>query len=800
MNRALRISWAGILAVTVLCGCSDPQSRKALYMEHGRAFFAAANYEKARLEFRNAAQIDPNDADTRLMLGQVAEKLGDARGALGDYGAAISINPRATAARAAMARLYLLGGMPHKALELVAPELTADPTNAQLLTVRGAANAQLGDSTAALADAQAAMRQAPDDLYAIALLASVYRSQSRFDEAIAVVDKALSRFPDNADLHSLLADLLMADHQPQKAQMQLRRLIQLEPGVLARRYRLAGFYLQQNDGAAAVETLREAVSSRPESVDAKLQLVKLISSQHGLDQASSQIERYLAAEPINDPLRLTLGEFLAQNGRSVTAEQLFREVIAHGGIDADGLAARDRLAALLIVRKDMAGAADLISQVLKESAGDNDALLLRSNISLAQSDVQAAITDLRAVLRDQPNSVPVMRTLAEAYRQNEEPDLAEQTLRTALQMAPKDFESSMQLAQILISAGKQDQAQPLLVQLAADNPGSVQVKEVLFQLQLAQKDYAAALLTAQNIQLVAPARALGLYLVGMVQELQLRDEEAEKSYKQALELQPEAGEPLAALVRLDLNRKQFSAAAARVDAVIARSADNAVARRLKGEMLMTEGQPEAAILSYQEALRIVPTWDLAYHDLALAQIAAKRYGDALTTLQTGILKSQASTLLVGDLGRLYEVLGRSEDAIALYEGLLAKHRSSSFAVNNLAMLLVTYRQDAASLARAQQLAQQLSPHSEASALDTRGWVRLKSGDSRGAELLLRQAVNQQPAQPELRYHLGMAQLRSGEWLPAQENLEAALKSDRPFIGRGEAKAALAQLRGTSPLS
>jgi tetratricopeptide (TPR) repeat protein len=800
MNRAMHWAWAGILIAGVLSGCSSAQSRKASYVAHGKAYYAAANYTKARLEFSNAAQIDPNDAEARLMLGQIAEKLGDVRAALGQYQAAITLDPHESTARAAMGRLFLYGGLARKATELIEPGLATDPKNAELLTVRGAAREQLGDGAGALSDAQTALQIAPDNLYAIALLASIYKGRSQLDQAVAVIETALRRLPNNVDLHSMLAELDLANRQPAKAEAELHRIIELDPNTLTHRYRLASFYLQQKDASGAEAALRAAVRVKPDSVDAKLALVELLAGQHGIGQAATQVDQYLAAEPNNDALKLALGEFLAQNNHVEAAERAFRAVIAHAGIGADGLAARNRLASLLITRKDVAGASSLITEVLKENVRDNDALILRSSISLAKGETQAAIIDLRAVLRDQPNAVPIMCTLAQAYQQNDEPELAEQTLRAAIQVAPKDVQSRLQLVQVLTNASKLDEADSLLQQLAADEPGDVPVNESLFRLQVAQKDYPAALATARRIQLAAPQQGLGYFLAGLTEELQQKSDQAAQDYGQALKLQPDSGEPLAALVRLDLSHKQDAVAMARIEAVLARSPGNAVAHRLKGELLMTQAQPDAAIAAYRNALKAAPNWDQAYQGMALAQLGIKRYEDAVGTLLEGIRKTQGSTLLVGDLGRLYERLGRSNDAIALYEGVLTKNPSASFAANNLAMLLVTYRQDPASIARAQELAEQLTASSDVAAVDTRGWVKLKSGDARGAEALLRQAVDRQPADPELRYHLGMAQLRSGEQQPAQQNLETALSSSRPFVGRDEAKAALARLKSNAPVS
>jgi Tfp pilus assembly protein PilF len=46
----------------------------------------------------------------------------------------------------------------------------------------------------------------------------------------------------------------------------------------------------------------------------------------------------------------------------------------------------------------------------------------------------------------------------------------------------------------------------------------------------------------------------------------------------------------------------------------------------------------------------------------------------------------------------------------------------------------------------------------------------------------------------MRYHLGMAQLKSGDSGAARENLEAAVKSGRAFMGVKEAQAALDQIK------
>src|SRR6516162_2294143 len=84
-----------------LAGCGGAEARKAAHLEKGREFYAAGNYEKARIEFRNALQIAPNDVEARYQNGLVDERLGNPREAAQFYQGTLDINPDDVRARAA---------------------------------------------------------------------------------------------------------------------------------------------------------------------------------------------------------------------------------------------------------------------------------------------------------------------------------------------------------------------------------------------------------------------------------------------------------------------------------------------------------------------------------------------------------------------------------------------------------------------------------------------------------------------------------------------------------------------------
>ncbi|MGA9752796.1 MAG: tetratricopeptide repeat protein [Acidobacteriota bacterium] len=96
--------------------------------------------------------------------------------------------------------------------------------------------------------------------------------------------------------------------------------------------------------------------------------------------------------------------------------------------------------------------------------------------------------------------------------------------------------------------------------------------------------------------------------------------------------------------------------------------DNARAARYLGEILAQEGRPEKAIPYYREALRIVPTLDVARLELATLYGRMGRDRSAAALLLQGMVRSPSDT---GLEGAFLEACGRLPDP-AEREGLLSR--------------------------------------------------------------------------------------------------------------------------------
>ena len=651
-----------LVAALVLCGCGNAHVRFQDHLQRAQRFLAQGNLPDAGVELRNALQIEPKSPAALYDLGRVLEEQGNFRQAAGLFQSAIDAQPDNTPARVDLGMIYCIAGAPRQALATISPALGKHPDDAGLLTVRAAAERGLKENGAAMADAGQAVRLAPGNENAVALLAMLEKQDGRLDRAFAVVSRAVAQSPGSVNLRSLLTSLYVDAGQLPQAEGQMTALVTLRPRDLPLRLKLANLYMKAGDRAAAQSALETAVNEFPDNDDAKLTLAQFVAVTRSVGEGRQTLVRFLTAKPDDDTLRFGLASLDERAGSSAEAIATYQEIVRRDGAGGTAVAARERIAAIEAARAEYPLALATIGQILAVSPTDANALVLRADIALLQHDPASAIQDLRAVLRDRPDSLPLVRLLTRAYMAKGDMALAESTLRSAMSAHPSDVSIRLDLAALLTKTDRSDQALDLL-------------RETAHQ---AQDD----------------------------------------------------PRPLVALARLDAER----------------------------------GDTKDALQAYDGASQVAP---------ALPEPAM-----------------EAATLEEKQ-GRIREAIGRYQ---ALYESAVASAVVRQLAANNLAMLLVTYRRDRASLERARALTADFAASQVPSLLDTYGWVHYRCADYDAALPALQRAAAQAPDSKIIRFHLGMTELSLGERARAREDLEAALAGSASFTGADEARATLASLR------
>jgi tetratricopeptide (TPR) repeat protein len=800
MRRLLALG-AVVVALAATAGCGGAQARKAAHMEKGRHYLVAQSYEKARVEFQNALQIDPKYALAYYELGVTEEKLGHLPQAVQAYTNAIDLTPQHDYldATTALAKLMAMYGAPERAQELIKVALQKHPDQPELLALRAVARKQLKDLAGAIADAERATQLAPRNEDAIAALAGLYQTQGEADKARALIERAVQDIPGSTDLRFMLAQIYSDDGRLADAEAQYRKIAELQPADPAHRLRLAQFYSKTNQLDAAETALRGAVKDFPADRAAKMSLIAFLGARRGRDVAEGELRKMIVAEPANRDLQFALARLYRGAQQYPKAEAIYSGVIAEEHTNPPGLVARNGLAALRLEQRDPDAALKLVNEVLAQNTRDNDALVIRADIELARNDARDAIADLRTVQRDQPANPTVLQALARAHLANGEPRVAEDVMRQAVELNPGNAELESGLAELLARLGKSDEANTVIAKAVEQLPGNLRALDTQFRIAMATSDLHSANSAANAIVAREPKLSVGYLYQGAVAEKEKRYEDALRLYTEAANLRPDALEPFEAVVRVLSKTNRLPEALKRLDAAAQKNPKDALPLDLKGELLAANNRLPEAKEAFSEAIARAPTWWPAYRGLAKAQLLGK---EDLASVIAGLRRAKAvvspSERLSETLANLLVRAGKPDEAIAEYEETLRKYPKSDMAANNLAMLLVTYRTDAASLDRARDLTLHFAESTSLSYQDTYGWVLYKRGEAAAAVPVLARIVEESPDTAVARYHLGMAQVLAGNSADARDNLTRAVKSGQSFPGLSDAKSTLQELSPTRP--
>jgi len=764
-----------VLLLGMVSGCMDPEVRLAQHMEEGWAYLEDGNFAKARVEFQNALKIEPNDPDARYALGRAMQALDRPRGAVGHYRVAVDLDSEHVPARVALAKLYLFSGLSEGADELIDEALAVAPDNGDALAVKAGSVARLQGSEAAAPWAERALAVDPRNHSALSLQSSILMRQGHQDRAISLLQAAVGREPDAVDLRRVFAQVLLESGLPDRAIEQLGKIARLEPETLNHRVVLARTLAMVGRADEAERELGQAVASL-DTTEARLALARFLTRQRGAEAAAEALQQMVRDRPDNHELALALAEVQEGTGRADAAEATYRSILQADDVGArDAAAARVGVARLLIDAGRVDEAEQAVEAVLEEEPTNPRGLVLRSSIALGRGDPQSAIADLRAALRDDPNSAEVQQFLAMAYLADGQPRMAREALLNAVQSDPANVEARRLLYDV---AMREQDWELALTQARALGNAEGAARESLerqYRVEADRGDLEEALQTADQIARVDPESGLGHLLAGAALLKLDRNAEAEERWLGALTRQPDAIEPLAALVRLYLEEERVEDAVALLEERIDASPEHRVARNMLGEIALSGGRLDSAESAFVQTIRLAPDWWMPYRGLARTHLQRSNVGQAERVYRQGVSRSGDERLRL-ELALLLEKQGRTESAVAVYEEALAEGQGGDAMRNNYAMLLVSHRNDPSSLARALELAEPLGRREDPAMLDTAGWVNYKAGDLSSAERLMKKAVNLAPDAPLLRFHLAQVLADLGRESDALSHLDAALAS------------------------
>lgn len=795
MKQQIALGLVIVLAVG-LVACGGPEERKAKYRLRAQEYFQQGNFPKARVAIRNVLQIDPKDVEAYFLYAQVEEKERNWRNAFAGYQQVVELSPDHDRALIKLAKYYLEARALEQVSQITDRLLANQPGHVPARALKIAVTAVSGRLNDAVEEAEKLVAEAPSETDAVLLIASLYTSTQRAGEAVPFLRRALETHPANLELLDALATTSIRQGQMAEAEATLAQIVALEPTVLAHRLRQVAFFDQQQQYEKAEAILQEAVRADPENDQRRLALVEYVGKRRGLEPAEAALQQARKELPHAGKLWFALGALYESTQRAELARALYREMQTEFAGKPEASEAQVKLAGLDWAAGKTEEAERQIQAVLKDNPRSGEALLLRGKIALQRGNGKDAILDFRSVLKDQPEFAEGHVLLARAHLLAGEPSLARESLDKAVALKPTLVEAHTLLAGLDAAAGRLKEARQRLDPLIARDPGNVALLGMLFQLQLQEKDWSKSEDTLKQLRRAGADAVTADLAEGHVALAQQQWDQAEAVYSRAAAQRPLAPEPLLALVQLDMRRGQLARAQSRLEAVLAASPEHPYAAGFLGELLLTKGDPAAAVAHFETATRVNPKWTTPWVHLARSRYTQKQTAEGDAALLKGLQASPENEQLRLLLALSLTAQRRYDEAIGHYEIVLKYAPASILAANNLASALVDHKGDPQSLERALALSrgfesQQPNPY----LLDTLGWTHHKLGHGADAVRVLKQATALAPDHPVLNYHLGAAYAKAGQRPDAITHLKKAVVSGTPFDDLEQAKMLLGEIAG-----
>lgn len=452
-----------LISFLSLAACGSPDEKRDAFFHKGKALYEAKDYVRARLELKNALQIDSEFADAYLLLGKLEQEVRDVKKAYGYLLKAVKLAPDNIDARVALGRLLVGGRGFDQAMEQAEEILKRAPDNVDGAMMKAAVHLakQEFDAADALLKALEARGVTQPDLYL--MRSAVAKAKEDADGAYHLIEKGLQMNPDAVPLLLTMAQLEAGRGHDDVVVRLLKKTISLAPGNDGFRMNLAGFYLGKDREADAVAVMdailtRGADDAADGDMNAKDKsgiVAAFWLKNNRPDQALSVLEKAMAASPERADVRNQLSEiYLAQNKREKAREVLEGGLAFHGEADdPDRINLQTALAQLSFREGNRDDARTRIDEVLAHDPKNVKGHLIRGNLLLADKDAAQAVADFRVVVSDHPELIEGHVGLARAHAMAGDLPLAVDVLKSTLNERPDAKPLVRALVEIHLLAG-----------------------------------------------------------------------------------------------------------------------------------------------------------------------------------------------------------------------------------------------------------------------------------------------------------------------------------------------------------
>ncbi|MDC1287349.1 tetratricopeptide repeat protein [Gammaproteobacteria bacterium] len=778
--KILVILLLSLTALGTLSGCASPEEKAAEHLANGEALLAENRPLKARIEFKNALRLNQNLPAAWYGLARINEQRQEWDQAYNTLVRIRNNNPRYMDARVLLANIMLAANRIDEALEDARDIVELAPDDARAHAIMAAVQFRLNDLDAARQAVDQALQLDPQNEDAILVKARILIEEEKFTQALSLLDKMLSATPDNASYYAMKLGIYQRLDDQSAMLQTYTQMVQQFPDNIAFQQALIRHHIEADNLDQAQQLLKRRVEEYPDNIDEKLRLARFLYRHRSSAAASELLKLFIDQDSDEYRLKFALAEVYLRDDQTEQAIGIYDGIVRDDELNPNGLQARNVLARIYLLAGLLADSRVLIDEVLAQDKNNENALLVLARFNLTEGKQDDAITNLRTVLRDNPTSIEALTLLGQAQEEQGAANLAIETLNKAYKMNPASSVIADQLAALLLRNGQPEKADEILWESIDAGNESIETLKLLTQVKLRLGKWGQAEQLAQRLESIESEEALAQQVLGLAYHGGKQKDDSFLAFRRAHDLDPNAPQPIAALVKAYVEDGKPDKAKAFLLSVVAGNPENATAYHLLGQLSLREKDVQAAIGYFEKVVESAPESELGYLSLGSIYLQQRNFQQAEKIYSSGVKAVPTNLTLSINQALVVEAQGKLDRAILLYENLLKANPDALIARNNLASLLTDHRSDQASHERARVLAEVFRDSKIPLFRDTYAWASVRLGlYLEEAIAILNVVVRDNETVGIYHYHLGEAYRKNGNSFDARKHLRRAIELEDP---------------------
>lgn len=773
------------LMAGMISGCGSAEDSSARFIESGKELMEQGEFDKARLEFRNALQINPLEAEGYYQLALIDEKNQKWKGMYSNLVTVESLDPNHVPAIIKLGQLHVVSGQLDEAMKKAEKALSIEPDNNEAILLKATTLIKQENYGMAEAEINRVLEADPQNMEALTARVMLYKNSGQINKALTATEEALALYPDAMPLKMIKLSIFQELNDYSAMEKLYREMLPDYPDeswVAVSLAKLLNDSMNRYEDSRQI--LEDYVAKNPDDTETIMLLVSLINSRDP-DLAMTRLDEFIEAQPDNQDLRFAKIEMLSRQGKPDLMIKELETIIASEPDSEIGLRARATIAGIKAQDGEYEEAERMVNEVLAIASEHEEALLLKSKLLLRDEQIDQAISSLRVLIRNNPQLDEALVLLAQAYALTGSSELAENSFRQALSVNPTNPQAALSVASVLMRGNDLDRTEQVLVRALEGNRNNTDLLQALAQIRILKRDWSG---TQQAIEGLDEKSALTHLLTAQMYQGLNDYSLAINEYEAALKLDPGLTRALQQIMAIYFEQDQKEQIVSFLNQHIENHPELNNGYLVLADFYRLDGNLPEAIATIDRALAQDENWTAGYSLKANLHYLNNEPDDAIVAFEKGLAKTPEDNQLAMQLASTHESKNEYEKARQLYEEVISRDPSIDVAANNLASLLTDQFESPENLQRALTLSSRFRDSEQPYFADTFGWVNYKMGNYEDARPALERAASSNEAIALFHYHLGRLYVAMQMPDEARQSFERAQRmatedNDEELVGK-----------------